>query len=110
MEYIRTNYGTVLHKKIQENEIALDAQWDPTTPIVVIFTRIEDCGLFTEAGEEPFTKKNIICLTYLAIKDTGLFNLPCDTWRDNPTSAKNWSNFKLFFTKEAVNIKHHTTV
>ena len=42
MDYIRTNYGTVPPKKLQENEIALDAQWDPTTPIAVIFTRIED--------------------------------------------------------------------
>ena len=28
---------------------------------------------------------------------------------DNNTIAKNCSNFKLFFTKEATNIKHHTT-
>ena len=27
----------------------------------------------------------------------------------NPTIAKNWSKFKLFFTKEAANIKHYTT-
>ena len=33
----------------------------------------------------------------------------CDTWQDNPTIAKNWSNFKLLFTKEADNIKHQTT-
>ena len=42
MDYIQTNYGTVLPKQLQENEIALDAQWDPTTPIVVLITRIED--------------------------------------------------------------------
>ena len=57
MEYIRTNYGTVLPKQLQENDIALDAQWDQTTPITVLFTRIEDCKLFAEAGEEPFTDK-----------------------------------------------------
>ena len=87
----------------------MDAQWDPTTPIAVIFTHIEGCTLFAESGKEPFTKKNILCSAYLAIEDTGLFNLSCDNWRDKPTSAKKWSNFKLFFTKEAANIKHHNT-
>ena len=47
---------------------------------------------------------------YLSIEDTVLFNLPCDNWRDKPSSAKNWSNLKLFFTKELANIKHHTTL
>ena len=80
MDYIQTNYGTFLPKKLQENNIALDTQWDPTAHIAVIFTCIEDCKLFAEAGEEPFTDKIIIPSAYLAIKDTGLFNLSCDTW------------------------------
>ena len=98
MVYIRTNYGTVLPEKLQDNEISLYAQWDLTTPVAVLFTRIEDCKLFAKAGEEPFTEKNILWYAYLAIEDTGLLNLTCDTWRDKRTSAKNWSDFKLFFT------------
>ena len=50
--YTRTNYVTVLSKKLQENEMVLDAQWDRTTPLTVLFTRIEDCKLFSEDGEE----------------------------------------------------------
>ena len=108
MDYIQTNYVTVLPKQLQGN-ITLDVQWEPTIPISVLFTCIEDYKLFTEYGEELFTDKNILRSAYLAIEDTGLFNLPCDTWQYKPTSAKNWSNFKLFFTKESANIKHHTT-
>ena len=109
MDYILTNYGNVPQKQIQDNEIELDSQWDLITPIAVLFTHIEDCKLFAKAGEYPFTGENIIFSTYLSIEDTGLFNLPCDTWKVNPISAKNSSNFKIFFTKEAANIKHHTT-
>ena len=109
MDYIRTNYVTVPPKQLQENEIALNAQWDPTTPVVLLFTRIEDCKLFSKYVEDPCTDKKILCSAYLTIEDTGLFNLPCDTWRENPQSAKNLINFNLFFTKEAANIKHHTT-
>ena len=107
--YIRTNYGTVLLKQLQYNDIVLDAQWDPTTPIVVLFTHIEDWKLFAKTEEDSFTEKNILLCAYLIIQDTLLFNLSYDNWQDNPTSAKNWSNSRLLFTKESANIKHHTT-
>ena len=42
IDYIQTNYGTVLLKKLQENDISLDVQWDPTTNIAVLFTCIGD--------------------------------------------------------------------
>ena len=109
MDYIWTNYGTVLLKQLQDNDITLDSKWYLTTPITLLFTRIEDDKLFSKAGEEPFTEENILCSEYLSIEDIVLLNLPCDALQDNPTSAKNWSNFKFFFTKEAANIKHHTT-
>ena len=41
MDYIRINYGTVLPKQLQDNDIALGAQWYPTTPITILFTYIE---------------------------------------------------------------------
>ena len=71
MYYIQTDYVTVLPIKLQDNGIALDAQWDPTTPIVVLFACIEDCKLFSEAVEDLFTKKNILHSVDLAIEDTG---------------------------------------
>ena len=60
MDYIQTNYGTVLPKQLHENKIALDAHWDPTTPIASIFTHIEDWKIFSEAKEEPLNEKNTI--------------------------------------------------
>ena len=107
MDYIWTKYGTVLPKKLQENEISLDSQLDLTTPIAVLFARIEDWKLFSKDVEGPFTDKKTLRSAYIFIKDTGLFNLTSDIWLDKPTSAQNWGNFKILFTKEAANIKHH---
>ena len=41
MDYIRMKYGTILLKKIQENDIELDEQWDPANTIAVLVTCIE---------------------------------------------------------------------
>ena len=103
------NYGTVLPKQLQENDISLGSKWDLTTPIVVLFNCIEDCKLFSESEEDLFAEKSILLSAYVSIEDTRFFNLPCYICRDKTTGAKNWSNSKLFFTKEAANIKHHTT-
>ena len=62
VDYIQTNYGTVLPTQLQDNEISLDAQWDPTTPTSLIFTRIEDCNIFSKAEEEPLTEKKFFAL------------------------------------------------
>ena len=64
MDYIRNNYGTFLPKQVQDNKIALDAQWYLTTPITVLLTCIENCKLFSAAAEEPLTQKkdNFLCI------------------------------------------------
>ena len=60
MENIQTNYVTVLPRQLQENEIALDAQWDLTIPIAVLLTHVEYCKLSAKAREEPPNEKNIL--------------------------------------------------
>ena len=52
-------------------------------------------------------KYHLLCITFH--QRHWIFNLPYDTWQEKPTSLKNWNSLKLFFTKEAANIKHHTT-
>ena len=76
MDYIRTNYWNLLPKQLQENEIALDSQWDPTNPIAVLFICIEYWKLFTKSGEDPFTKKKIILTLHTLTSKT----LYCSTW------------------------------
>ena len=41
MDYIQTNYITVIPKQVQDNKVILNAKWDPTTTIEALFTCIE---------------------------------------------------------------------
>ena len=109
LNHIKVNYGEVEPRQLKENEQALDAPWDPATPIATLYKRIEDCKLFAEAGDEALPDKKILRAALLAIEATGLYNLACDNWTEKPTATKTWPNFKLFFTKESKKVKHHTT-
>ena len=79
MDYIRTKYWTVFPKQLQDNDIAFDAKWDPTTPITVIFTRIEEFNKSAKAGEYPFTEKG-----YFDIHTFPSKTLDCSTWHVIP--------------------------
>jgi hypothetical protein len=65
----------------------LDAPWDAS---VTLYKRIEDCKLFSEAGDEALSNKKILrsALLALAIEGTGLYNLTCDTWVEKSREAK----------------------
>ena len=41
--HIKINYGEVKPRQLRENEAALKAPWDASTPIVTLYKRIEDC-------------------------------------------------------------------
>ena len=109
LDHIKVNYGDVEPMQLKENEAALDAPWDASTPIVTLYKRIEDCKLFAEAGDEPLSDKKILRAALLAIEATGLYNLACDTWTEKATATKTWTNFKIYFSKESKKVKHHTT-
>jgi len=83
--------------------------WDHATSIETLFNKIEDCGLYAEAGGEPISDKRTMRYTFLAIKNTGLFNLACDQWTEKNATLKTWINFKIFFAAEKKKIKNHTT-
>ena len=109
LDHIKINHGDVEPRQLKENELALDAPWDASTPIVTLYKRIEDCKLFAEAGDEPLSDKKILRAALLAIEATGLYNLACDNWAEKATATKTWTNFKIFFSKESKKVKHHTT-
>jgi hypothetical protein len=109
MTYIKTEYGKVNDDELTENEAKLNEPWDPTTPIQVLYDHIEECKIFAEAGKDPISERTILRKAYMAIKNTGMFDLSCDTWDDKTTTTKTWTNFKLFFSKEETKVRKHTT-
>ena len=109
LKHINATYATVTEGDLDHNENLMKQPWDHTQSIEMLFNKIEDCVLYAEAGGEPISDKRTIRYTFLAIKNTGLFNLACDQWNEKNEVLKTWSNFKTFFTAEKKKIKNHTT-
>jgi len=109
LDHIKTTYATVTEWDLECNENLMKQPWDHATSIETLFNKIEDCGLYAEAGGEPISDKRTMRYTFLAIKNTGLFNLACDQWTEKNATLKTWINFKIFFAAEKKKIKNHTT-
>ena len=109
INYIKAEYGIVNDDELTENEAKLNEPWDPTTPIQILYDNIEECKIFAEAGKDPISERTILRKAYMAIKNTGMYDLSCDNWDDKTTATKTWINFKIFFSKEESKIRNHTS-
>jgi hypothetical protein len=107
--YIKAEYGIVNDDELTENEAKLNEPWDPTTPIQVLYDHIEECKIFAEAGKDPITERTILRKAYMAIKNTGMYDLSCDNWDDRTATNKTWHHFKIFFSKEETKVRKHTS-
>ena len=88
LKHINATYATVTEGDLEYNENLMKQPWDHTQSIEMLFNKIEDCVLYAEAGGEPISDKRTIRYTFLAIKNTGLFNLACDQWNEKNGTLK----------------------
>ena len=75
----------------------MNSPWDHTTPIETLFARMKECQEYAKAGDKPIDDRKIICVTYMHIKMTGIFNKAYDTWDNKAAANKTWDKFKKYF-------------
>ena len=72
--------------------------YNSALPIETLFHQIEVAVEFTEAGNRPYEKSQIISRAYLLIFRTGLYQEVCRDWDEKLDPNKTWVIFKTFFT------------
>jgi hypothetical protein len=110
MTHLWAQYGTITADELQHNSVALNAPtWDPTTPIELLFTRVQDHADFATAGGAPIPDPLLAQAAYSNIEHTGLYPTYCDAWRAKPTADRTWANCKVYFTTANKDLHRHTT-
>jgi hypothetical protein len=62
-------------------------------------TQIEDTIEYAAAGQTPYMAPRVIANAYTLVYNTGLFPDACREWRHHPAAKKNWTTFKIHFSK-----------
>ena len=98
LNHLITNHGTIAPFDLSANGDTMKQPWDPNTPFETPINQIEDVIEFAEAGQDPFTDKQIVDTAHTLVFQTGVFHDACKEWSQKPTPDKTWANFKTHFT------------
>ena len=88
LEHLWKNYGTVETDDLEQNEKNMKKPWNPPDTIETLFEQLTTGQKFAIQGGESCDDTLIIRWGYENIHNTGLFDTPCEKWREKPTSEK----------------------
>ena len=87
----------------------MKAQWDPTTPIEVLFEQIDDGSAYATDGDDAFTDTQLVRFAYNTIDSNGRMSLACRDWRGRLKIDRTWPNFKTDFKAAHLDLRLCTT-
>ena len=98
LTHLYNTYGSITSMDLEQNDIRMKTQYDPTQPIEVLFNQIETAQEFAEAANNPYPNATIISTAYLLLFKTGLYRDACREWNRRAAVTKTWDNFKADFS------------
>jgi hypothetical protein len=73
-------------------------KWDPSTPIIYLFSRIQDGVDKADAGNAPYTVNQVLAIAFNHLFRTGIMQSACERWTALPAMNKTWATFQDLFT------------
>lgn len=97
LAHLYDTYGDIDDKDIEENNIKMMKQYDPSQPLSVLIKQLEDGRMFAAAGNQTLTDDMLISKGITLLRQTAVFNGDICRWKALPAAEKTWENFKRFF-------------
>jgi hypothetical protein len=73
-------------------------QWDPSTPIIYLFSKIQDGVDKSDAGYARYTVNTVLAIAFNRVYRTDTMQSACECWTSLPPMNKTWANFQDMFT------------
>jgi hypothetical protein len=100
LQYLFNAHGNITPLQLDVNDTRMKEQWDPPTPIIYLFSKIQDGLDKADAGNPPYTVNQVLAKAFNHIFRTGLMQSTCERWTSLPTMNKTWATFQDLFTAE----------
>jgi hypothetical protein len=62
LQYLFNAYGNITPLQLDDNDTMMKEQWDPSTPIIYLFSRIQDGVDKADAGNSPYTVNQVFAI------------------------------------------------
>ena len=110
LTHIKTHYGQVTSKDLEQNRESLRAPWNPDDEIASLWTRNLNCQDFARNSTEPITESTSMLLLLDAIGASGVMTQYISEWKRRDEADQTYDNFMAHFTRaNKVRIEETTT-
>ena len=99
IQHLRTTYGKISPAQLITYETEVTTMtYDPTTPIDLVFSKIDDLLMYGEFANCPFTATQAITKGYHILNNCGnVYNDYLRSWNRIQANQKTWNHFKTHF-------------
>ena len=99
IQHLRTTYGKISPAQLISYEAEVtNLTYDPTTPVDLIFGKIDDLLMYGDFANCPFTATQAITKGYHILNNCGnIYNDYLRSWNRIPDNQKTWDRFKTHF-------------
>jgi hypothetical protein len=97
-QYLFNSYGNITPQQLDVNDKMIKEKWDPSTPIIYLFSKIQDGLDKADAGNAPYTVNQVLKIAFHHVFRTGIMQSAREQWTSLPPMNKTWVNFQDMFT------------
>jgi hypothetical protein len=80
LHYLFNAYRKITPQKLNVNAKMTKEQWDPSTPIIYLFSKIQDGVDKADAGNAPYTVNQVLSIAFNHVFRTGTMQSSCERW------------------------------
>jgi hypothetical protein len=90
-------YGNITPQQLHVNEKMMNEQWDPSAPIIYLFSKIKDGVDKSDAGNATYTVNQVLAIAFNHVFRTETMQSACERWTALAPMNKTWVNFQDMF-------------
>jgi hypothetical protein len=109
IQFLFNSYGNITPLQLDENDKMMKEQWDPSTPIIYLFAKIQEGVDKADAGNAPYTVDQVLAIACNHVFRTGTMQNACERWTTLNQTHKAWTHFQTMFVKAHETYKALTT-
>jgi hypothetical protein len=90
IQFLFDDYGNITPLQLDANDKMMKEQWDPSAPIIYMFSKIQDGVDNSDTGNAPHTVNQVLDMAFNHVFRTGAMQNMCERWTSLVQTNKTW--------------------
>jgi hypothetical protein len=92
IQFLFNSYGNITPLQLDANDKMMKEQWDPLTPIIYLFAKIQEGVDKADTGNAPYTVNQVLAIAFNHVFQTGTMQNAYEWWTSLNQTHKTWTH------------------